>query len=121
MGILEAPFKPSSRGADIAETTISTSSEKGSLIGEIEDFIRTLVVDMSPSPPAAVGPGRPTILPALALWSGLLVCVLRGFNAQLDLWRLLRDHRGTFPASLFRTRPSINGLPRRAPLSWRTF
>ena len=70
-----------------------TSTEKDSLIGEIEDFIHTLVVDMSPGPPAAIGPGRPTILPALALWSGLPLCVLRGFNAQLDLWRLLRDHR----------------------------
>ena len=28
-------------------------------------------------------------LPALALWAGLLVCVLRGFASQLDLWRLL--------------------------------
>lgn len=93
MGILKAPFKSSLRGADIAEPTVSTSAEKDSLIGEIEHFIRNLVEGMSAGPPAAVGPGRPTILPALALWSGLLVCVLRGFNAQLDLWRLLRDHR----------------------------
>ena len=35
------------------------------------------------------GPGRPRILPALCLWAGLLVCVLRGFNSQLALWRLL--------------------------------
>jgi hypothetical protein len=33
--------------------------------------------------------GRPRILPALALWAGLLVCVARGFSAQLELWRLL--------------------------------
>jgi hypothetical protein len=35
------------------------------------------------------GPGRPRILPALALWAGLLVCVLKGFSSKLDLWRLL--------------------------------
>lgn len=36
-----------------------------------------------------VGPGRPRVLPALCLWAGLLVCVLRGFESQLQLWRLL--------------------------------
>src|SRR5207249_1745964 len=43
--------------------------------------------------PIAPGPGRPRILPALALWAGLLVCVLRGFTSQLDLWRLLTLHQ----------------------------
>jgi hypothetical protein len=33
--------------------------------------------------------GRPPILPALLLWSGLVVCVLRRATSQLDLWRLL--------------------------------
>jgi hypothetical protein len=33
--------------------------------------------------------GRPPILPATVLWAGLLVCILRGFSAQLQLWRLL--------------------------------
>ncbi|MGH2412052.1 MAG: IS4 family transposase [Chloroflexota bacterium] len=35
------------------------------------------------------GPGRPRMLPALCLWAGLLVCVLRGFESQRQLWRLL--------------------------------
>jgi len=38
------------------------------------------------------GPGRPRILPSLALWAGLLVCVLKGFSSKLDLWRLLSQH-----------------------------
>jgi hypothetical protein len=33
--------------------------------------------------------GRPPVLPALLLWSGLVVCVLRRATAQRDLWRLL--------------------------------
>jgi hypothetical protein len=28
----------------------------------------------------------------LALWGGLLVCILRGFSSQLSLWRLLTAH-----------------------------
>jgi hypothetical protein len=35
------------------------------------------------------GPGAPEVLPALALWGGLLVCVLHGATTQSDLWRLL--------------------------------
>ena len=31
------------------------------------------------------GPGHPRILPAPALWAGLLVCVLRGFGSQQAL------------------------------------
>ena len=36
------------------------------------------------------GPGRPRILPAMALWA-LLVCVLRGFESQLAVWRLISE------------------------------
>ncbi|MFQ5814865.1 MAG: IS4 family transposase [Anaerolineae bacterium] len=59
------------------------------LVGEIESFLAELVADLSPEPPSPSGPGRPRILPALVLWTGLLVCVLRGFTSQLALWRLL--------------------------------
>jgi hypothetical protein len=50
----------------------------------LQDFIQQLAPALS-----ATGPGRPRVLPALALWAGLLVCVLRGFSSQLALWRLL--------------------------------
>ena len=36
------------------------------------------------------GPGRPRVLPAMALWAGLLVC-LRGFGSQLAVWRLISE------------------------------
>jgi hypothetical protein len=40
-------------------------------------------------PKSSGGPGRPRVLPALCLWAGLLVCVLRGFASQRQLWRRL--------------------------------
>jgi len=40
-------------------------------------------------PPHSRGPGCPPVLPAMLLWTGLLVCILRGWSAQLQLWRLL--------------------------------
>ena len=59
------------------------------LLTGIERDLQTLIADLGDPSPPAPGPGRPTVLPALALWSGLLVCVLHGFSAQLALWRLL--------------------------------
>jgi hypothetical protein len=65
--------------------------QSSELIGSIEGFLRPvlegLAADAALEVPA--GRGRPLVLPALALWAGLLVCVARGFNAQLELWRLL--------------------------------
>ena len=64
-------------------------------VGDIEAFLRELVAQFppdrrrSPAPGGFRGPGRPRVLPALALWAGLLVCVLRGAWGQLALWRLL--------------------------------
>src|SRR5206468_12766185 len=39
--------------------------------------------------PPGTGPGRPWVLPAIALWAGVLVGVARGFSSQLEIWRLL--------------------------------
>lgn len=58
----------------------------------LEATLRDLLGDPDParSPfPGAPPRGRPPILPATLLWAGLLVCILRGFSAQLQLWRLL--------------------------------
>src|SRR5687768_7115052 len=35
------------------------------------------------------GRGAPTVIPSLLLWSGVVVCLLRGFRSQAQLWRLL--------------------------------
>ena len=63
-----------------------------STLADVEAFLLDLLRRMPPESPRT-GPGRPRILPALALWAGLLVCVLRGFSSQLALWRLLHDRQ----------------------------
>src|SRR5438270_8857642 len=59
------------------------------IIGDIEIFLHNAVADLAPDLTEPVGRGRPRVLPALCLWAGLLVSVLRGFTSQTDLWRLL--------------------------------
>ncbi|OQA12659.1 MAG: Transposase DDE domain protein [Chloroflexi bacterium ADurb.Bin360] len=61
------------------------------LLDQIEGFVQESIEAMAPEfaePPRGKA-GRPRVLPSLCLWSGLVVCVLRGFNSQLALWRLL--------------------------------
>lgn len=61
-------------------------------VGNIEEFLRQCLEDMEPDH-TVKGVGRPRILPAMALWAGLLVCVLRGFGSQLALWRLISERQ----------------------------
>src|SRR5688500_8163624 len=59
-------------------------------VGEIEGLLRELIGHLTRDGwvrPAARG--RPPLLPAAMLWSGLLVCILQGWTSQADLWRLL--------------------------------
>lgn len=62
--------------------------ERAELIRSIEDFLRPILLELSTGA-ARSGPGRPWVLPAVALWAGVLVGVARGFSSQLDIWRLL--------------------------------
>lgn len=73
-----------------AESSVPAPDGKAAIIGEIESFLAGLVADMAPKLPAARKRGRPTVLPALALWAGMLVCVVRGWSSQLAIWRLLQ-------------------------------
>src|SRR5688572_9776269 len=60
------------------------------VLDRLEGFLGELVAALDPAPSAASpARGRPPILPGVLLWSGLLVCVLRGLPSQLALWRLL--------------------------------
>ena len=59
-------------------------------IGDIEQFLQQCLKGMEPDHERK-GPGRPRVLPAMALWAGLLVCVLRGFENQLAVWRLISE------------------------------
>lgn len=60
-------------------------------LNQIEAFLTELVADVRPDLLECQqhGRGRPRILPALALWGGLVVCVLRGWSSQQALWRVL--------------------------------
>lgn len=68
-----------------------TEAPASGVLDEVEQFLREALEGLTPDPREAerVGPGRPRVLPSLCLWGGLLVCVLRGFSSQLDLWRRL--------------------------------
>ena len=73
------------------------------LLDRVEAFLTELAADLEPVPPGPVGRGRPRVLPAMALWGGLTVCVLRGWASQKALWRLLAGtglwHFTPFPVS----------------------
>jgi len=77
--------------ADPHWTATAAPPGGATLLDEIEQFVREALAQMPPDPAerGRAGPGRPRILPALALWAGLLVCVLRGHGSQQALWRLL--------------------------------
>ena len=59
------------------------------LVRNVEGFLRAAIERLEPEPVGARHVGRPRIIPAMCLWSGLLVCVLHGFDSQLALWRLI--------------------------------
>lgn len=56
---------------------------------KIEVFLSSVIEKLEPIRRDPIGRGRPRILPALCLWAGVVVCVLRGWNSQLSVWRLL--------------------------------
>lgn len=67
----------------------ASGAERDAPLDEVERFLREAVEALEPEPPAWRAPGRPRVLPAVCLWTGLLVCVLRGFDSPLARWRLL--------------------------------
>lgn len=82
----------------IAALKLRPSTDPLPELGQVEDTIRDLI-DRADEP-RREGPGRRKILPALCLWAGLLVCVLRGFQSQTAVWRLL-SVRGMWSYPLF--------------------
>lgn len=71
--------------------TTEAIEARPALVGDVERLLESLVAELPADPlDGRTGQrGRPRILPSMCLWSGLLVCVLRGFSSQLRLWRLL--------------------------------
>src|SRR3712207_6312840 len=66
--------------------------ELPTVVGEIEAFLREMIESFVPMESRRPGRGAPRVLPALCLWAGLVVCVLRGFKSQSQLWRLLTQY-----------------------------
>lgn len=67
------------------------TQDRNGLIGDIERFLQETVLTAKPVEERASGKrrGRKRILPALVLWSGLIVAVLRGLKSQRAIWRLV--------------------------------
>lgn len=60
------------------------------LVPDIEAFLQKIITTAeTESEEAKKSVGRKPILPSLVLWSGMIVAVLRGFQSQLDVWRLV--------------------------------
>jgi hypothetical protein len=66
--------------------------DRSAVVDRIEYVLRELIGSMDAAPPARRGRGAPAVLPSVCLWAGMVVCVLRGFSRQLDLWRLVALH-----------------------------
>jgi hypothetical protein len=66
-----------------------TKGKQKELINNIEGFLSEMIQQLEPINQDRVGRGRPRVIPAMCLWAGMLVCVLRGQGSQLAIWRLL--------------------------------
>jgi Transposase DDE domain len=61
------------------------------LVGQVEAFLRETVQELAPDPDPTTR-GRPRILPAVCLWAGVVVGLLHGETAFVEVWRLLSLH-----------------------------
>ena len=62
------------------------------VVGEIETILHEALSSLAPAPTPR-GPGRPRSLPAICLWAGLLVSLVRGVRHQNAIFRLLTQAR----------------------------
>ena len=76
----------------VGDTVVGDTVVGDIVVGDIEQFLQEAIAHLEAfEPDEADRPsaGRPRVLPSLALWAGMLVCILRGFSSQLAIWRLL--------------------------------
>jgi len=84
------PTLPPSSAPDPALASLPATAAAAA-VGPIEQTLRSLVDGLDRAPATPPGRGRPRVLPALALWSAVLVGVLRGGLTQCGVWRTLTD------------------------------
>lgn len=77
---------------DSLPTLPAALGDRHAVVDRIEYILRDLIEGLEPAPPGPRGRGAAPLLPAVCLWAGLIVCVLRGFSSQLAIWRLLALH-----------------------------
>jgi hypothetical protein len=63
--------------------------EQEEKLDQIEERLKEYIEKLGPIQEDNKVRGRPRVLPALCLWVGLLVCVLRGMGSQLAIWRMI--------------------------------
>lgn len=61
----------------------------GARLDAVEAILLDLLTQVVPAPAERRGRGRPTILPTAWLWTGMLVCILRGDQSLRAVWRRL--------------------------------
>jgi len=64
------------------------------LIEGVEEFLQDILqnADLNKEIDRTSSVGRKPILPSMVLWASLLIGVLRGFQSQLAIWRLISWH-----------------------------
>ena len=75
----------------MSTTACETARDEQTLppvVGQVESCLREIIDSLAPQP-TRKGRGAPMVIPSLLLWTGVIVCLLRGFRSQAQLWRLL--------------------------------
>jgi DDE family transposase len=91
MPVESAPVPLPAAGADVGRVPdLLDGQEREALLTRVEEVVQQVLLDLEPEGAEVrrPGPGRPRVLPAFALWGGVLVCVLRGMPSQRAVWRL---------------------------------
>src|SRR5205807_5173466 len=75
------------------ESRSGQAKASASLVQQVETYVQRCLQgieakeERSGAGPDPKGPGRPLELPKVALWSGLLLCVLQGARGLRQVWR----------------------------------
>ncbi|MGH7869213.1 MAG: IS4 family transposase [Candidatus Dormibacteraceae bacterium] len=81
--------QPASNLPVVSPRPVRTEPSDSSPVTALHSLFRDCLQNYEEGPGRKPARGRPPVVPAVALWGGLLTCILLGFHQQLDLWRLL--------------------------------